>query len=114
MMDEAVTWTPPMDVCEVDDRYEVNAELPGVDLEDVSIDFSDAELSIKGERRFDAVSENERYHRLEGQRGRFHRKFSLPEPVDSKRIQWDLKDGILHVIIPKSGRTGGRMSGGSH
>ena len=76
-MDEAVTWTPPMDVCEVDDSYEVNAELPGVDPEDVTIDYSDSELSIKGERRFDTICEKESYHRLEGQRGRFHRKFSL-------------------------------------
>jgi len=114
MMDEAVTWTPLMDVCEVDDSYEVNAELPGVEAKDVSVDFSDSELSIKGERRIDALCETERYHMLEGQHGRFHRKFSLPEPVDSSRIQWELNDGILHVIIPKSGKAGGRMRGGSH
>jgi HSP20 family protein len=102
MIDETVTWVPPMDVCEVDDNYILNAELPGVDRQDVEIQYSDSELRIKGERRFDSF-EKESYHRLERQRGRFDRKFSLPEPVDKNRIQWELKDGVLHVVLPKSG-----------
>ena len=108
MIDETVTWVPPMDVCEVDDNYVVNAELPGVDRHDVEIRYSDSELCIKGERRFDTGCEKQSYHRLERQRGRFNRKFSLPEPVDKSRIQWELKDGVLRVILPKSGRKKGR------
>jgi HSP20 family protein len=104
MVDEAVTWVPPMDVYEIDDNYVLNAELPGVDRSDIKIDFSGLEVTIRGRRRADADCGHEHYHRLEGHRGRFHRTFSLPEPVDRGRIQVDLKDGVLRVVLPKAGK----------
>jgi HSP20 family protein len=113
MIDETATWIPPMDVCEVDDSYILNAELPGVDLRDIKIDYSGSELTIKGDRRLDTVCATESYHRLESQRGRFHRKFSLPEPVDKNRIKLELKDGVLRVVLPKSGQTTKRLRRGS-
>ncbi len=103
MIDETVTWVPLMDVYEIDNDYVLNAELPGVERRDIKIDFSGLEVTIRGKRRTDPDCEHESYHRLEGHRGRFHRTFSLPEPIDRSRIQVDLQDGILHVVLPKSG-----------
>ena len=103
MVDEAETWVPPMDVYEVDGNYIVNAELPGIQARSIKMKFSNSEFTITGERRFEAVCGNESYDRLELRRGKFHRKFSLPEPVDKKRIRWQLKGGVLHVVIPKAG-----------
>ncbi len=103
MADETVTWVPAMDVYELDNDYVLNAELPGVERRNIKIEFSGSELTVRGERRMNPECENESYHRLEGHRGRFHRTFSLPEPVDQSRIRVDLKDGILHVVLPKSG-----------
>lgn len=105
MVDEAGTWVPSMDVYEIDNNYIVNAELPGVEAGIVKVDFSNSELIIEGERHFDLISEKESYDRLELRRGRFHRAFSLPEPVDKERIRWHLKDGVLRVVIPKSGQS---------
>jgi HSP20 family protein len=113
MIDKTATWVPPMDVYEIDNNYIVNAELPGVEARSIKIDFSNAEFSIEGERTFDAFCEKERYDRLELRRGRFCRTFSLPEPVDENRVRWELKDGVLHVVIPKSGQTGSRIRRGS-
>lgn len=104
MADEAVTWVPPTDVYEMDENYVLNAELPGVDLADLKIDFSGAEVTIRGNRRADVDCGDEHYHRLEGHRGRFHRSFSLPEPVDRKRVEIKLKDGVLRIVLPKAGK----------
>ncbi len=101
-MDETVTWVPPMDVYEMGNNYILNAELPGVERRDIKIEFSGLEVTIRGERKPDADCGSESYHRLEGHRGRFHRTFSLPEPVDRSAIEVDLKDGILHIVLPKS------------
>jgi HSP20 family protein len=101
-MDDAITWVPSMDIYEIDDNYILNAELPGVESRDIRIEFSGLEFTIRGERRLDTACAEESYHRLEGHRGRFHRTFSLPEPVDSSRIQLELKEGVLHVVLPKS------------
>jgi HSP20 family molecular chaperone IbpA len=46
-------------------------------------------------------------------RGRFHRTFTLPEPIDRNRIQWELKDGVLNVVLPKSSQTKNRLQGDS-
>jgi HSP20 family protein len=103
-MKNTVTWVPPMDVYERDDNYVLDAELPGVEQGDIKMEFSGLEFTIKGERHPDVPCSKESYHRLEGHRGRFHRTFSLPKPVDRNRMQWELKDGVLHVVLPKSGR----------
>jgi HSP20 family protein len=113
MIEDTVTWIPPMDVYEIDSSYIMNGELPGVERRDIKIEFSGAELTIKGERRFDTVCAKESYHRLEGHRGRFHRTFLLPEPVDSTQIQLELKDGIFHLVLPKLGDTKKQSSRGS-
>ncbi len=103
MLDETVTWIPPMDVYEVDNNYVLNAELPGVERRDLKIDFSGLDITIRGKRKVETDCDNESYHRLEGHRGRFHRTFSLPEPIDRSRVQIALKDGVLHVLLPKAG-----------
>jgi len=100
--DDAVAWMPPVDIYEADDHYVLNAEVPGVEARDISIEIAGKELSIRGERRFDAVCSEESYQRLEGIRGRFFRTFSLPERLDAGAIQADLKDGVLEVILPKA------------
>jgi len=110
MMDEAVTWVPPMDVYEMDNNYVLDAELPGVERSDIKIEFSGLELTVRGERKLHTGCGDESYHRLEGHRGRFHRTFSLPEPVDQSRVKLDLKDGILHLVLPKAGSQPSRGS----
>ncbi len=102
MIDDTITWVPPMDVYEMDDNYVLNAELPGVERRDIKIEFSGLQVTIRGQRKLPDCSD-ESYDRFEGHRGRFHRTFSLPEPVDRSRIQVNLKDGILNVVLPKSG-----------
>jgi len=101
MIDDPVIWTPIMDFYELDSNYVLNAEVPGVERSDIKIQLSGSELIIRGERRIDAVCAKEQYHRLEGHRGKFLRTFSLPEPVDGKRMQIKLEDGILNVVLPK-------------
>lgn len=103
MREDAVTWVPPMDVYEAGDCYVLDAELPGVERGDVQIDFAGLEVTVRGERKpHETACGSESYHRLEGHRGRFHRTFMLPEPVDRDRVRVDLENGILHVLLPKS------------
>jgi len=55
LVDEALSWVPPVDVYETDEHYVLDAELPGVEPGDVRIHVAGTELTISGERRFDAV-----------------------------------------------------------
>ncbi len=93
---------PPVDIYETGESFILTAELPGVDREDIDIEVSGPDLTIRGERLFDPVCSQESYYCLEGMRGRFCRKFSLPEAIRAEDLTVDLNDGILKVILPKS------------
>lgn len=103
MMDKAITWVPAMDVYEMNDTYILDAELPGVERRDVKITFTGLQVTVRGGRKENTDCGRESYHMLEGHRGRFHRTFSLSEPIDHKRVRLNFKDGILHVVMPKAG-----------
>jgi HSP20 family protein len=110
MIDDAVTWIPPVDIYEIDNNYILNAEIPGVERRNLKIEFTGVKCTIRGERLMESLCKNENYHRLEGHRGRFRRSFSLPGRVDTRKIHLDLKKGVLHVVIPKYGRPVRRSS----
>lgn len=94
-------WMPPVDLFETADAYVVTAELPGLEREDLQIDFRDGRLTLSGLRR-EVGAGCERYHRMERGHGTFSRTFQLPIPIDSDNIAADLRDGVLQVVCPKS------------
>lgn len=102
---ESFSRVPHVDIYEADDHYVLNAELPGVAREDIHVEVSGSDLTIRGERRADAICPDENYHRLEGIRGQFRRTFSLPEPLDGANIRASLRDGVLNLVIPKSSKS---------
>ena len=97
----AAVWAPAIDVREDADNYYVDAELPGMSKEDISLELENNVLSIKGERRFERKDEGENYHFVERSYGSFYRSFALPKNVDGGRISAEYKDGVLHVALPK-------------
>jgi HSP20 family protein len=109
---EGAAWVPPVDIYETGDAYILNAEVPGVDREDIRIEVIGSELSIRGERHFDAVCSEESYYCLEGQRGSFYRKFTLPEEVVGDAITANLRQGVLQVRLPKSSAKAGNNTAG--
>jgi HSP20 family molecular chaperone IbpA/Icc-related predicted phosphoesterase len=99
---DGTAWSPLVDIEEDDDAYVVEAELPGVKREDVTIEFVGNELSIAGE-----LKEQERKGVLRRQtrrRGRFAYRVSLPESVDADHVEATLSNGVLTVRVPKAER----------
>lgn len=92
------TFAPAVDVFEDADAIFVQAELPGLTLEDVTVGVESDVLTLSGERK----SEREEGHTLrERWYGAFARSFKLPRTVDVERIEATLKDGVLSVRLPK-------------
>lgn len=92
------TFAPAVDVYEDADAIFVQAELPGLKLEDISVGVENDLLTLSGERK----SEREEGHYLrERWVGAFSRSFKLPRTVDVEKIEATLKDGILTVRLPK-------------
>lgn len=92
---------PPVDIKENKDSYQVTMEVPGVNKEEISIEMKESVLSISGKREISSEEKDETYHRIERYYGSFCRSFTIPTPVDEKKIDAAYKDGILTISIPK-------------
>jgi HSP20 family protein len=95
-------WVPPVDLSERPDRYVLAVELPGLDREDVSLNFDDGTLTVRGQRAGEDCCP-ERYQQLERGQGPFSRSFQFAAPVDAAAITADLADGVLTITVPKVG-----------
>ena len=94
-------WVPAVDIREETDHYIIHADVPGVKAGDVEVDMVDGVLSIKGQRCQDSEETGEGFRRMERSRGRFSRRFSLPDSVNADAISARMRDGVLEIVIPK-------------
>jgi len=99
--EEAWNWQPAVDIYENDMAIVVQAELPGVDKKDISVDLNGDTLTLKGERTSEKEAKEDKYYRKERVYGSFERHFKLPENVNPEKINADFKDGVLKVEIAK-------------
>ena len=95
-------WMPPVDIYETADSIILKAELPGIEIKDVSIEVEQSVITLKGERRFNKNLSEENYHRMERFYGTFQREFSLPHVVDKEAIKANFLDGVLEITVPKA------------
>lgn len=95
-------WAPRVDICETDNAYSINAEIPGIHREDVRVNIEDGVLSIQGERKEEKEEKGKRFHRIERSYGSFYRSFTLPENIDKSKIKASFHDGLLDLQIPKT------------
>jgi HSP20 family protein len=93
-------WVPPVDLAEFDDRYALSIELPGLSRSDITIEFADAVLTVRGARPPQACPE--RYHQLERGQGQFARAVRFAAPVQADAIGAEFTDGVLLVTVPKA------------
>ena len=105
----ATLWSPPVDVRESDTEVVVEAELPGIARDDISVRYHDGRLILEGQREevretgpeASDAKDSGAWLRRERVIGRFHRSFDLPETVDSSGIRAESRDGVLRVVLPK-------------
>lgn len=95
-------WVPACDIFEDKDGIKIVMEVPGVNPDDVKLQIENNMLTIRGEKRQVAEEKAERVHRYERSYGSFERTFSLPSTVDGDRIEADISEGVLTVMLPKA------------
>jgi HSP20 family protein len=94
-------WTPASDIAETDTEYHVTMELPGIDMKELDISFSEGALTVNGEKT-EGGSIGESCYCSERYYGPFQRSFRIPGKVDTEKIEANYKDGILIVSLAKS------------
>jgi HSP20 family protein len=98
---QARPWTPAVDILETENELVLKADLPEVKQEQIDIRVEDGTLTLRGERKFEAVQDEKGYHRIERSYGAFSRSFTLPDTVDPEGVRASFKDGVLTVNLPK-------------
>ncbi len=91
-----------VDIAETDKAFEISAELPGMDENDVEITVSNGNIVIKGEKRKKQETKEKDYHRIERSYGRIRRSLPMPQGVDEENISAKFKKGVLTIVLPKT------------
>jgi HSP20 family protein len=88
----------PLSLWQDDKSFFLEAELPGVSEKAVDITVHEGVLTIKAERQ---ATEGRTYLHQGRSFGRFEQAITLPEQVDSEKVEASLTNGVLRVELPK-------------
>jgi HSP20 family protein len=98
----ASSWQPPIDLVELEDRFRLVIELPGVEAEDVHLELCDQVLLIRGTKRRPAGEpRGRRFHLMERFVGAYQLRVELPRPILPAESSARLANGVLEVVLPK-------------
>lgn len=99
-----------VDVTETADTITFAADVPGIDLADLTVDVIGNVLTIRGERADEGPCDSEASsceidsarHKRERHFGKFVNKFILPPNAVIDQISAFVKKGVLKVLVPKA------------
>lgn len=93
-------WSPELEVSQQNHELVVRADLPGLKKDDITVDVTDDQITISGERRKDQESERGGVYRSERSYGSFSRSIRLPEGAIADQAKATFKDGVLEIRLP--------------
>ncbi|MEP0858066.1 Hsp20/alpha crystallin family protein [Trichocoleus sp. DQ-U1] len=96
-----MTWTPLVELQDMDDNLIVRAQLPGLEAKDLDVQVTRDAVSISGEHRSENKVEEKGYFRSEFRYGKFQRMIPLPVHIQNERVQADFQNGVLTLTLPK-------------
>ena len=99
---EAAGRIPKVDVIDRDSEVVVEAELPGVNKDDVDVSVTDNSVTVKATTSKEETEEKGEYYRREISKGYFSRTLPLPAAVKGDQAKAEFKDGVLRLTIPKA------------
>jgi HSP20 family protein len=85
---------------ELEDKYLVELEVPGVKKDEINMALKNDILTISWKRSKEVKNEKTKTSRYERSEGSFTRSFNV-EGADAEKIEATLKDGVLKIMLPK-------------
>lgn len=95
-------FSPSCDVVEDGHNYVLKFDLPGVPKEMVSVEVDKDQLTVRAERKEEKKHEDKKKYLSEMFYGAYSRSFTLPGPVDEKKVDAKYENGVLTVTVPKT------------
>ena len=97
-------YSPRIDVKETKGALKISAEMPGIDEKDIDVSVHDGMLTISGEKKVVKEDDELGYHRTERSYGCFARDISLPDMVETDKIEAKFRNGVLTITLPKTAK----------
>jgi HSP20 family protein len=95
------TWNPQIDLYETEAAFILEADLPGVQEQDVSVEIDKGDLVLQGRRSFTRTATQGNFYHSERRSGNFVRRLRLPASVNQSQIRAEFGQGVLRVTLPK-------------
>lgn len=92
---------PAVDIFETPEALVLVADMPGVAADKVTVDLKDNHLVITGEVG-PPLGAGETVVAREYFTGDFQREFHMGSMIDQGNIEATMKDGVLHLVLPKA------------
>jgi len=90
-----------VDVKEEDNQYLVEAELPGFNKEDVSVNYEDGKLLISAKHEENENQEKPNYLHRERKMCSMQRMIYLDD-IQTDAVTAELQNGVLKIVLPKA------------
>ena len=91
-----------VDIKETPTTYAVEAEIPGVDKDDIHISVEGGVVTLTAEiRQHDQQAKDEQVLRSERYYGSVSRSFQLPQDIDAGAAKARYENGVLQLALPK-------------
>jgi len=94
-------YVPAMDVSETDTEYRIRLEVPGMEKDDIKIEYENNVLTLSGEKKTSVEKKDEKVYRMERRYGAFTRSLRFKD-IDSDKITASYKNGVLEITAPKT------------
>ena len=94
-------YTPPADILETENEFYVIADMPGVDEHSVSVNLDKNILTINAHPDIEVPKGFSLSYR-EYIPGDYERRFVLADVIDRDHIEASVKNGVLHLHLPKA------------
>lgn len=93
--------TPPMDVADLGDRFEMKLEMPGIPKDSINIEVTLNAVEISAQYDETKEDKNKNWLRRERSSMSFYRALEFPEELKTDKVDAELTDGILTLKLPK-------------
>jgi len=93
---------PPINVWVSEHHAVIEAEIPGIEPNDIDISVIGDTLVLKGSRKKIELKEGEAYHRQERGYGDFARTIELPFKIEAEKVDAEFRRGILVIKLPRA------------
>ena len=101
-------FSPKVDVSETAKAINIEADLPGMEAEDIELELHNDRITIKGEKKTEKEKKDKQFYRVERSYGSFHRNIPLPNEINMEKAKANFKNGVLSVELPKAKSTQSR------